>query len=218
MIPVLEQLYKERRSIRKWEDKPVSEELLLKALELASWAPSGGGRQPYHFYLVTNPSIIAAMGQAVQDKADLIASWPEVQSKPEMAEMAEVWRKKARFFAAAPAVVVVCASSYQSIADKLLSLRPNDPDALAIRQYRDHVCSRLQSAAAAIMQMLLAFHAQGLGAVWMVGPAQAKPEIEKILNVPENLDFVALIPVGYPAEQPKVSNHRPLDELVTIMR
>jgi nitroreductase len=34
----------------------------------------------------------------------------------------------------------------------------------------------------------------------MTGPTQAKPEIEKILGVPPDLDFVAMIPLGYPAE------------------
>jgi hypothetical protein len=34
----------------------------------------------------------------------------------------------------------------------------------------------------------------------MTGPTEAKPEIEKILRVPPDLDFVAVIPVGYPAE------------------
>jgi len=211
----LEMVIKERRSIRKWQDKPVPEELLQKAIELGSWAPSGGGRQPYHFYLVTNTEKIAALAQAVQDKADLIASWQESHDDLETVKR---WLKDVGFFSKAPAVVAVCAGIYQSAADNLLSRRLGDPEAAAMIQARQLASSRVQSAAAAITQMLLALHVQGLGAVWMTGPVQAKAEIEKILRIPENLDFIALIPVGYPAGEPQVPPHRPLEELVTIIR
>jgi nitroreductase len=41
----LAKLIKSRRSIRFWEDKPVPEELLLQAVELATWAPNGANAQ-----------------------------------------------------------------------------------------------------------------------------------------------------------------------------
>jgi len=104
------------------------------------------------------------------------------------------------------------------LADKILEGRPDEPVAQRIAQTRKSASSRLQSAAAAISQMLLVLHAMGLGAVWMSGPVQAKEEIEKILSVPEGLDFVALIPVGYPAQEPKVPRHKTLEELVTVFR
>ena len=51
----LEKLIKSRRSIRRWQDKRVSEELLLKAIEMATWAPNGGNQQNWRFYVVVNP-------------------------------------------------------------------------------------------------------------------------------------------------------------------
>ena len=38
----LEGLIKTRRSVRKFQDKPVPEDLLVKAVALAAWAPNGG--------------------------------------------------------------------------------------------------------------------------------------------------------------------------------
>ena len=65
---------------------------------------------------------------------------------------------------------------------------------------------------------MLAIHTLGLGAVWMAGPAQSKPAIEKILGMGENEDFVALIPVGYAAEEPIAPARKSKDEVITFIR
>jgi nitroreductase len=41
-----------RRSIRKYLDKPIEKEKIIKILEAARWAPSGGNRQPWRFIIV----------------------------------------------------------------------------------------------------------------------------------------------------------------------
>jgi len=58
----------------------------------------------------------------------------------------------------------------------------------------------------------------GLGTVWMTGPMHAKGEIEKILRVPRELDFVTFIPVGYPAESPVSGGRRPVGEVSEVIR
>jgi nitroreductase len=52
----------------------------------------------------------------------------------------------------------------------------------------------------------------------MAGPQQAKKEIERLLAVPSEWDFVALIPVGYPAETPRVPQRKPIAEVVEFFR
>ena len=66
--------------------------------------------------------------------------------------------------------------------------------------------------------LLLALHTLGLGAVWMAGPTQAKTAVEKIINIGQNEDFVALIPVGYPDEQPVAPKRKPVEEVATFIR
>jgi nitroreductase len=58
----------------------------------------------------------------------------------------------------------------------------------------------------------------GLGAVWMTGPMQAKAEIEKILKVPPEMDLVAFIPVGYPAEITPARERKPVSEVTQVIR
>ncbi|MHC1695060.1 MAG: nitroreductase family protein [Eubacteriales bacterium] len=49
----------ERRSIRSFTDKEVTKEQLDTLLEAAMLAPSGGNRQPWHFYVITNRDVKA---------------------------------------------------------------------------------------------------------------------------------------------------------------
>lgn len=44
----------ERRSIRKYMDKPVEDEDLQKLLRAAMYAPSAGNEHPWHFVVVKN--------------------------------------------------------------------------------------------------------------------------------------------------------------------
>ena len=83
-------LFRERRSIRKWKQGPVPEDLLVKAIEAASWCPNSGGKQTYHCYVITNPAKIAAIGQAVQEVTDYLASLSAPGVKQETVER---WRK-----------------------------------------------------------------------------------------------------------------------------
>jgi nitroreductase len=47
-----------RRSVRRFKDKPVSDEDLKKLLNAARLAPTGGNRQPWKFVAVRNPKLI----------------------------------------------------------------------------------------------------------------------------------------------------------------
>lgn len=51
-----------------------------------------------------------------------------------------------------------------------------------------------------VQNMMLLAHEQGLGTCW-VGAFDEK-EVGKILNLPENLKPIVIIPVGYPSEKP----------------
>lgn len=57
----------------------------------------------------------------------------------------------------------------------------------------------IQDTAAAIMIILLAAQALGLGSCWI--GAFDEENIKEILGIPENLRPVAILPIGYPAEE-----------------
>jgi nitroreductase len=212
----LASLIKGRHSIRTWQKKEVPEELLLKAVELATWAPNGGNFQNWHFYIIKNQKTINAIADAVQSSANMIASWKEAAQFP---ETVKGLLGRSDFFKNAPAAIVISAAQYHSPIDQILTLKDEkDPQAKKIKKYRQIADTRIQSVASAIGYLLLILHQMGLGTVWMTGPMQAKGEIEKILNVPKEMDVIAYIPVGYPAETPQPKGRKPVTEVSEVLR
>ena len=209
-IQDLEKLMKGRRSIRKWKKDEVPDELLKKAVELATWAPNGGNYQGWRFIIVKNKKVIEEMANALQSVIDKMVSWPEAMSWKEDIQR---YQKNGSFFRDAPVCIGVFTSEYQSVMDKVLAARESfDHEAKEILGFRRSAPTALQSTAAAVATMLLVFHHMGLGAVWLGAPLHAKRAIEKILDVPPNLSLVCLVAVGYPDESPK-KDRKPAEEV-----
>jgi nitroreductase len=210
----LEGLIKGRRTIRQWKKQEVPDELLKKAVELATWAPNGGNYQGWHFIVVKKREIIEKIANAGQSVADKIASWPEAATWQEDVRR---YQRNASFFRNAPACIGVFTGEYQSPMDKVLTVRESfDPEAKEILGFRRSAPTAIQSAAAAVATMLLVFHGMGLGAVWLGSPVQAKKEIEATLKVPSNMHLVCLVAVGYPDESPQ-RNRKPVDQVLEFV-
>jgi nitroreductase len=211
----LEKMIKGRRTIRKWKKQDVSDDLIRKAIEVATWAPNGGNYQGWRFVAVKNREVIVNLANAVQSVADKIASWPEsLRWKEDM----ERYRANASFFRNAPVCIGVFVSQYISAFDKPLTVRESyDQEAKEILVWRRSAPTAIQSAAAAVTTLLLVFHQMGLGAAWLGAPLMAKKEIEQILKVSEDLSLVCLVAVGYPDESPQ-KDRKPVDEVLEFVR
>lgn len=104
------------------------------------------------------------------------------------------------FLASAPVCIVVCA----------------DP-ARSASQYgergADLYC--LQDTAAAVENLLLTATAYGLGSCWVGAFDEA--QIRESLGLEENLRPVAIVPVGYPAEEAEEAPKRSVEEVTLLM-
>jgi len=211
----LEKLVRERRTIRRWKRQEVSDDLIKKAIEVGTWAPNGGNFQGWRFVVVKNREVIVKMADAVQSIADKIVSWPEsVKWKEDM----ERYRTNASFFRNAPVCIAVFVGQYTSALDRpLLARESHDQEAKEILACRRSAPTAIESAAAAVMTMLLAFHQMGLGAAWLGAPLMAKREIESILKVSKDLSLVCLVALGYPDESPK-KDRKPVDQVLEFVR
>ena len=210
----LEKLVKGRRSVRKWKKEDVPDELIKKAIELGTWAPNGGNFQGWHFIIVKNKKVIVKMAQAVQSIHDRIGGWPEAK---EWQRDVDRYRENASFFRNAPVVIAAFTGEYQSVMDRVLLARESfDPEAKQVMTFRRSAPTAIQSAAAAVTTMLLAFHQIGLGAVWLGAPLMAKREIETILRVPANLSLICLVAVGYADESPQ-RERKPVDQVIEFL-
>src|SRR5690349_5114239 len=146
-------LVADRRSIRRYEASAVPAETLDRVLAAARWAPSAHNRQPWRFAILTpfhwKDRLARAMGDRL--RRDRLAD-----GDPPAAIDQDVARSYARI-AGAPVVIVV-------------TLDMADMD-----HYRDGRQSAertmaVQSTAMATQNLLLAAHAEGLGACWMCAP------------------------------------------------
>ena len=63
----------------------------------------------------------------------------------------------------------------------------------------------------ALSFMMLAATQEGLGTCWIGGFTQEP--LKAALNIPDEYDVVALTPLGYPAEEGRPRNRRPLEEV-----
>ena len=89
------------------------------------------------------------------------------------------------FVSEAPLVIVVCAN-------------PGKSSAKYGSRGEELYC--IQDATAAVQNILLMVHSLGLGACW-VG-AFDENSVREVLGIPSEIRPVAIIPVGYPAEEP----------------
>ena len=102
----------------------------------------------------------------------------------------------------APVVIVLCMD--ESEMDVY-------PDA---RRQQAETTMAVQSVAMAGLQLLLAAHAEGLGAVWTCGPLFAPNAVRATLSLPETWSPQALILLGYPDETPKIKEMKDFHDLV----
>jgi nitroreductase len=72
-------LLKGRRSIRRYRDEPVPDDLLETVLEAGRWAPSASNRQPWDFVVVRDPEIRAAVAEHA---AYFFIKWAHVEEAP----------------------------------------------------------------------------------------------------------------------------------------
>jgi nitroreductase len=219
-------LIKGRRSIRAWQDKPVPEELLLQAVELATWAPNGANAQRWYFYVVLDKKTIKAVADIVQANRENVASWPETAqfggfprpaSAPQGAAAPAAPRRMP--IGDAPAMILVGTRKRENPMNRALSARAQvDERAAEMLRWDSTINPNIQSVSAGISYLLLALHQMGLGATWMTGPlSQSKGDVERILKAPDDMDIVAMIPVGYPANSP-TGQRRPVSEVCEVIK
>ncbi len=74
----------------------------------------------------------------------------------------------------------------------------------------------VQSAGACLQNMLLEAHSLGLGGVWLGEILKNSEKIREMLGLRKDLELMAVIALGFPAESPKAGNRKELKELIVF--
>jgi len=177
---------RERRSVRKYQARPVPQEVIEEALAAACWAPSAHNAQPWRFIVLADASVKRELAEAMAE------SWAADMAKDGKVIEPEKRKVRVERFATAPVLILACLTM-----DGMRKF----PDERRQNSERDLA---MQSLGAALQNLLLAAHAKGLGACWFCAPAFCKETVRKVLKIPEEVEPEALIAMGYPAEKPPV--------------
>lgn len=72
----------------------------------------------------------------------------------------------------------------------------------------------IQGIGACLQNMLLEVHGLGLGAVWLGEIIKSNQQIKSLLGLGDELELMAVIALGWPAESPRTTKRRSLKELI----
>jgi nitroreductase len=136
-------------------------------------------------FVVLTGAVRARLGQAMADR--LKAEKPDVSEANLDIERAKPLR--------APVLIAVGVD------------KPSLPKVLEM----ENICA----AAAATENLLLAAHAQGLGAIWRTGPAANDPNVKALLGFAPDQHLIAFVYLGYPAVELSMPS-RPTHEDRTV--
>ena len=188
-----------RRSVRRYLQKEVPEELVSGVLEAGRWAPSPHGRQPWRFAVVTRVEtkerLAAAMGDEWRSNLEM-----DGQSQEIVERRLEGSRRR---LLDAPVLVLLC-----------LYLEDLDVYPDAARQESETTMA-VQSLGAAAQNMLLAAYDLGLDAGWMCAPLFCPEKALEVLGLAPELVPHALLTLGYAeGDPPARRERRSLDALI----
>nr|WP_319509341.1 nitroreductase family protein [uncultured Draconibacterium sp.] len=174
---MLDEIIQNRRSIRNYQDKPVSLVTIRSIIKDSTLAPSAGNEQPWKYLVVNNKAMLDRISdECRQNFIKRIAVNPGDPAK-KYEKMLQ--NESFHIFYHAPAVVFIMGETNikNLVAD----------------------CSL-----AACYFMFLATE-KGLGTCWVnFATAVSNPELRNELGIPANLKIVAPIALGYPKKIPAI--------------
>ena len=179
------------RAVRKLRPDPIDDAVLARVLEAATWAPSGGNRQPWRIVVVRSPETKRALQELYA------APWRKYSEaqRTALAALPEAARvRAARNLAAADYLAdhlheapVICVFCF-------------DPMQLAITDARLDRASVVGGASVypAVQNLLLACRSEGLGCVLTTLLCGAEEKVRPLIGLPEGWGTAAFVPIGYP--------------------
>ena len=183
----LTEAIRKRRSVRRYREEPVSEELLRELLELACWAPSAENEQPWYFVALTSEEELRNLQTTMEQVAEetkthleeLLSKHPRI-----VGQTTEFLRR----LGGAPVCIL----------------------AFLQRDYGELRDSMLESTAAAIQTLLLAARERELGTCWINAATHlGYGPVLRELYAPDKGELVSIVTLGYHERTPIAAGRKP---------
>jgi nitroreductase len=191
-MPVGEAMFT-MRAIRRVKPDPIDDDDLRDILTAATRAPSGGNSQPWHFLVVQDPAQRQRFADLYREawwakRADEGIEGPEGIVRP----TAQSAMRLSDEIGQAPVVILVCAAAKG--AGAMAGVIP------------------------ATQNLLLAARALGIGGTITTLHAVVDERVHELFDIPEEIQIVYCIPLGYPKGEFGSLERKPLNEVTSIDR
>jgi nitroreductase len=195
-IGLFEAIYSQR-AIRKLKPDPVSDELVHKLIEAATKAPSGGNSQSWAFVVIREMATKEKIAEWYLDAwtKTYVAGTDSGKNLPDQIK---------RVYGAANHL----ANHMKDVPVFILVCGRNAPPAGS-----GHGGGFYGSLFPAVQNLLLAAQGLGLGASLTTLHKMHDQELKDLLDIPDSVETVALIPIGHPIGKYGPTTRRPVEEV-----
>jgi nitroreductase len=200
-------------AVREFMPGPVPDDVLVRVLDAARFAPNGGNRQAWRVIVVKDPETRRGLRDLY------MAGWDDYRAQvaagvvpfspigPRDAADAKDVPPRGDFadhFDEVPALLVVLADL------NVLAAVDRDLDRYGLVGGA--------SVYPFVWSLLLAAHAEGLGGVITTMVVASEPEVKALLGVPANFAVACVVVLGYPVRRARRLTRRPVDSFTALDR
>jgi nitroreductase len=198
----LEEAMRTQRSIRRLKPDPVDDALVLRLIELAQKAPTGGNQQNWEFVVVKDRAVKERLGQLNRQSWSVYGRIGRIVTRgdPRMGRILDAVDWQAQHFVEIPVVVVAC------LRGPRLAFPP-----IAATSYYGSIYPSVQN-------LLLAARAAELGAGVITLPLWSSFLARRALGLPWRVMPCAVVPLGWPGGRYGPTTRRPVGEVVHLDR
>lgn len=204
-------------SIRRYDPRPIPDDVLMRILDAARRAPSWANVQPWHFIVVREKTMKSklrrlAVGQRFLETADSVvlclgerSAWSEEQRVRQMKALSQALG--------------------QSFDEERAKKSLNDPAYNPLLRGEEILVARLyEQLSLAIAFMILQAKHEGVGSC-IVGAfanevtavnEELYEEVRRDLEIPQDAMILTLVTLGYPAENPKPRPRKSFEGVVSL--
>ena len=181
------------RAIRRFKNEPIDNEIIKDILLSATQAPSGGNSQPWHFLVVKDKLQKEEFAELYHQawwakRADQGIYKPEDIAENNKTTLSAM--KLSDEIATAPAIILVCATAQGS--------------------------GPMGSVIPAVQNLLLTARSLGIGGTITTLHPSVEDQVKSMFNMPENVQIVYCVPIGYPKGNFGPVQRKPLAEVTSL--
>lgn len=193
-------------SVKRYKPDPVSDDDIRTILTAATWAPSGGNAQPWEFIVVRDPALKKKLADLYRGGLKFLWDHPRRQGyrEPDKRTFQKTMFRKSHHLRdhmeETPVLIVVAMNREKDNLPRYGVLK-------AIRA--DSVFTSIMPC---IQNLMLAARGLGLGTCLTTALNILEEDAKIALGMPEETQIVALIPLGYPADDFKPVTRIPAEE------